>query len=48
MDQSALNELATYVQTLDVEKLIEANYLDMLLAGEAEEDAYAELYEDIC
>ncbi|AZE61365.1 hypothetical protein PFLU3_16150 [Pseudomonas fluorescens] len=47
MDQSALNKLATYVQTLDVAKLIEANYLDMLLAEE-EEDPYAELYEDIC
>lgn len=47
MDQSVLDKLATYLQTLDVEKLIEANYLDMLLAEE-EQDPYAELYEDIC
>lgn len=47
MDQSVLDRLATYMQTLDVEKLIEANCLDTLLA-EQEEDPYAELYEDIC
>lgn len=45
MDQSVLDKLATYLNTLDVEKLIEANYLDMILAEE--EDPYAELYEDI-
>lgn len=47
MDKSVLNKLATYMQTLDVEKLIESNCIDTLLA-EQEEDPYAELYEDIC